>query len=64
MFIIKIINLKLISFYQIIPPLSKIAASNGHKDIVQFLASKGADIRHKKNDGWTALMWGIYDLVK
>ena len=40
------------------------ASENGHKDIVQFLASKGADIRHKKNDGWTALMWGIYDLVK
>ena len=42
-----------------IAPIVKKAASEGHKDVVLILASNGADINHKNNNGWTALMWGI-----
>ena len=38
------------------------ASENGHKDIVQFLASNVADINHKDFYGSTALMCGIYNL--
>ena len=38
------------------------ASENGNEDIVELLASNGADINHKDNDGWTALMLGIYNL--
>ena len=51
---------KFISFNGKISPYSKIAAQNGHRDVVEFLANKGADIHHKDNNGFTALMIGIY----
>ena len=59
-FIIYINNLKFFSFYQQFPLVSEKAAHYGHKDIVEFLASNGADIHYKNNHGWTALIWGIY----
>ena len=37
----------------------KKAAADGHKDVVEFLASKGAEIHHKNSDGRTALISGI-----
>ena len=37
------------------------AAAYGQKDIVEFLASKGADIHNENNDGMTALMSGIFN---
>ena len=55
-------NFKIISFNQIIHHVSKIAAWKGHKDVVEYLATKGADIYHKDNNGWTASMCGIYYL--
>ena len=48
-----------ISLNQIILSHSKIAAQNGHKDVVEFFASKGADINHKNKNGLTSLMIGI-----
>ena len=40
------------------------AAADGQKDVVEFLASKGADIHHENNDGMTALMSGIFNFDK
>ena len=51
-----------ITFYRLITPVSEIAASNGHKNVVEFLASNGANIDNKNKDGSTALMLGIYFL--
>ena len=53
-------NFKFISFNGKIFLFSGIAAQNGYKDVVEFLANKGADIHHKDNNGFTALMIGIY----
>ena len=50
---------KFVSFYKIIPLYSAKAAQNGHNDVIEFLASNGADINHKNNNGWTSLMIGI-----
>ena len=63
-FLILILNFNFISFYLIIYPLFDIAAKYGHKEVVEFLASKGADIHEKKNDGSTALMSGIFNFYK
>ena len=51
---------KLIWFIQIIRSDYVIAAHKGHKDIVECLASKGANIHENDNKGFTALMIGIY----
>ena len=53
-------NFKFISFNGKIFLFSGIAAQNGYKDVVEILANKGADIHHKDNNGFTALMIGIY----
>ena len=37
------------------------AANNGHKDVVEFLVCKDANIHQKDNYNWNALLWGIYD---
>ena len=36
-------------------------AYNGHKDIVQSLLDRGADVNAKDSDGWTALHWAAYN---
>ena len=58
--IVKINNSKLVLIYKIIPADSLIVARGGHKEIVKFLMSNGADIHHKSNDCSTALMIGFY----
>ena len=55
-------NFKFISFNGKIFLFSGIAAQNGYKDVVEFLLSKGVDIHHKDNNGWSAIMIGIYKL--
>ena len=34
----------------------------GHKEIVQLLIAKGADINAKTNSGMTALIYGILEI--
>jgi ankyrin repeat protein len=36
-----------------------IAARNGHKNVREFLLSKGAEVNRKDNKGDTPLHWGI-----
>ena len=52
-------NFKFISFHQIILTLFEIATNEGHQEVVEILASKGADINREDKDGWTALLQGI-----
>jgi ankyrin repeat protein len=44
------------------------ASINGHKDVVEFLINKGADIKAKSNEGTTALIcaarYGYKDIVE
>jgi ankyrin repeat protein len=35
-----------------------IAARNGHKNVLEFLLSKGAEVNRKDNKGDTPLHWG------
>ena len=35
------------------------AARNGHKEIVELLIAKGADVDAKDEDGWTPLHWAV-----
>ena len=58
LFLLFILNV--FEFLKKIAPFFKIAANEGHQEVVKILASNGADINHKNNNGSTALMCGIW----
>ena len=55
----KLFILNVFKINQKIAPLFKISANEGHKDVVEILASNGADNNTEVTDGWTALTCGI-----
>ena len=57
LFLLFILNV--FEFLKKIAPFFKIAANEGHQEVVEILASIGADINTEVTDGRTALLCGI-----